>query len=269
MAGQPPLQPDSSGFSNYPRNSYGGGGDPSYNPNQRPPGIYFDFIGIAWKLVQQNLGTWVIAVLLSYAIGYAASVPFSLLANLLVNGSLASPRQPTLTLLGAQLALSLIPSMAVQVVHTGLLYMGVKQARGQVIEIGDLFFGFRRFGSLAISALLYSICVTVGLCLLIIPGILLAGMLVFVPLLILERNMTLQEAYNECISRIGTKGFSIFALMFVAGLTACLGLCLCGVGFLFTYPIYIVTMGLTYNTFYPPIDQPMAYAPIGIEPPRY
>jgi hypothetical protein len=63
--------------------------------------------------------------------------------------------------------------------------------------------------------------------------------------------------------------WGMFIFMFVVGLCAGLGACLCGVGLLFTYPIYVLAVALTYNNFFPPVaNQWAAGQQIGVEPPR-
>jgi hypothetical protein len=52
-------------------------------------------------------------------------------------------------------------------------------------------------------------------------------------------------------------------------LVAVLGYCLCLVGLLFTAPVYLMTLALTYNNFFPGPNS-IAYnqTMIGTEPPR-
>jgi hypothetical protein len=258
--GSPWQQPP--GYSNYPRASQ------SPDPYGRPPGIYFDTIGMAWNLVQANLGTWVLSVLVAGIIMITISVGFSFGANLLLYGGLFYQGPPSITPYITGQLVSLVPNLIVGIFTSSLFYMGVKTARGEQIGVGDIFCGFSCFLPLMIAVFLQQLIVMVGLCLLVIPGIFLIGALAFVPLLVIDRNMNPIEAITESYNVLRQHAWSMFALLFVGALIYFLGACLCGVGALFTHPIYLVIVGLTYNTFYPRVQMVAQQQQIGIEPPR-
>ena len=248
----PPFQ-DPSSYSNYPRE----------NPYQRPPGVYFDAIGQSWNLVKQNLGTWVLAILIFSVLfgGYE----FAFISQ---TGGLNRSQPPNPANFLAFAPIGLIFGILSNVLLAGYFYMGVKQARNEKIELADIFFGFKKPLQIIAGAFLTGIVTVVGTCLCIVPGLYLSGLLLFVPLLILDRNLGPVEAMQECWDKLKPHAWSIFALMFVTGLLAELGACLACVGILFTLPIYFVTMGITYNSFFPRESPNAAYQPIGYEPPR-
>lgn len=254
-----------SGYSNYPRYGYGpSGGD----PYRRPPGVYFDTIGQAWRLFQNNMGTWVGAIVLLWLIEIAIAIPYNIGSNYVLHGSPMGGGD--LTALGIIRAsvIGLVPGCIFSVFHAGLLNMALKEGRCEPTSIGDVFSGIRRFGSLAIAGLLTTLLIYLGIVLLIVPGLFAIGILSFVPLLILDRNMSPIAAIAEVWTTLRQHGFALFALIFLAGLLMCLGFCACCVGVLFTQPIYVLTIGLAYNNFYPRMGvQPSGYQ-IGAEPPR-
>jgi len=260
----PPPQHEQPGFSNYPR----AGGGYSTDPYTRPAGVYFDSIGQAWRMVQANFGTWVPSVLVAGIIAYAVTVPINFGGNYLIYGSVFGSRTFSFTSLIVSVLLGLLQGCITNVMAAGMLFMGVKQARNEQIGVGDIFCGFRRFGSIIIASLLTTIFIELGFCLLLLPGIFLAGAFAFVPLLIVDRDMQPWEAIVASYEALKAHAWAMFALVFVAGLASALGVCACGVGALFTAPIYMVTIGLTYNTFFPPAYAQFGYQPIGIEPPR-
>jgi len=138
----------------------------------------------------------------------------------------------------------------------------------ETIAIGDMFSGFRRMGSLMLGTLISTLAVDIGFALLIVPGIFLMGALVFVPLLILDQGMSPIDEVTRSVDTLKPHAWAMFGLVFVASLLAGLGACLCGVGVLFTAPIYLVTIGISYNNFFPASYGVTAGQPIGIEPPR-
>jgi len=255
----PPWQPPS-GYSNYPREHQ------STDPYRRPPGVYFDSIGQAWSLVQANLGTWVLEGLIFGAIYYAAVFGLEFLMIFSATSRSGIPATSTL-ILGIPLGIAV--GCLMQILMAGQMVMGLKQARNEKIAVGDLFCAFQRGGWVILGMILTSICVFIGMCLCIVPGFFVAGLLMFVPLLIMDRNMTPIEAITTSYETLKPYAWAIFALSFVASLVASLGFCLCGIGGLFTFPIYYVTLGLTYNNFFPR-EAPTVFNQfhIGIEPPR-
>ena len=266
MSDFPPPSQDPSGYSNYPRDIYGGG-DPN-NPYQRPPGVYFDSFSQAWKIAQLNLGTWVLATLVSLFLPYICYIPINFGLNVAIYGSIMGPTAFDMKTFVFSILIGLIPGQVFYIFHTGLLCMGVKQARGEVVVLGDLFIGFRRFGSILLAGVISTIVIYTGLILLLVPGLFVIGLLGFYPIIIIEKNLSPLDALKEVYGKIGSQAWAIFAFMFVGGLMETVSACCCLVPLLFTTPIYIIGMGLTYNNFFPRPRTEFAYQPIGVEPPR-
>jgi len=260
----PPSQP--SGFSNYPRANYTGN---SNSPYQRPPGIYFESIGLAWNLVKANLGLWVGAVLLMGVISYAITAPFTLGGNMVLYGNVLGTQTGfDFTKFLMSMAIGILPGLVQNVLYTGLLYMGVKTARCEPVGIGDLFVGFQKFGSLMMGAMLLDLLYLAGFICFIIPVFYLCGVLAFVQLLILDRKMAPWDAVVASYTALKSDGWMMFLLLLVVGFISGIGVCGCCVGVLFTVPIAIVTIGLTYNNYFPGGFSQMGGAQIGVEPPR-
>ena len=223
---------------------------------------------MAWKLVQSNFAVWIPSVLLTLVVMYAITLPLNFGLNALVFGSWIGPKTQTVANFLTSMAMGMIPGLITNVFTAGLLYMGVKVARNETIGIGDIFGGFRQFLNVVVGMFLMTLIFYVGFALFIIPGIFLSGALCFVPLLILDRNMSPIEAISASYETLKQHAFQMFGLVFIAGLLSALGFCLCGFGVLFTMPIYIVTLGLTYNNFFPQTFAPGFGHQIGVEPPK-
>lgn len=262
MSQIPPIQPPP-GYSNYPRSSYGSG---SY---QRPPGVNFDSISRAFTLAQANLGTWVVTMLVCGALYYA--LVFALDIGFVASGLFFSNGKPVsfdFTFLLLLIPLGLAIACLFHAVFSGLLNMGVKQARYEPISLGDAFACLPDTIPLAVGAFFCFVLTVAGYCLLIVPGIWVSGLLAFVPLLIKDRNLNPVEAIQFSYEQLRQHAWMLFLLVLVAGLIASLGAFLCGIGIILTYPIYFSTLGVAYNDFFPP-DNPIVYnQPIGFEPPR-
>ena len=258
----PPPRQDPSGYSNYPRANF------STGQSQRPPGVYFDAIGIAWRMVQAEMSTWVLTSLVFGILVYAIILPINLGTNILFYGSILGPTIPSATTYAVGILTGLIPGMLIGVIQAGMLNMAVKQARGEPIRVGDMFKGFSHIGHIMLAALITTILTYIGIVLLIIPGMFAIGLFTFVPILIVDQKMTAFEAIETCWKNLKPHALAIFALVFVAALLSGLGVCLLCVGILFTIPIFILTIGLTYTYFFPAAVSTGYNQQIGIEPPR-
>jgi uncharacterized membrane protein len=76
----------------------------------------------------------------------------------------------------------------------GANYVMLRAARDEEIQVGHLFEGFKCYGSALLACLLVSLIVLGGLILLIVPGIIFACKLAFVPFLVVERKMGATDA---------------------------------------------------------------------------
>ncbi len=240
MAEIPPYN-GPGGYSNYPRFEY------NQDPYGRPPGVYFDSIGRAWTLVQANLATWVLSMVIVFALYYGSIICL----ELFVFGGMITAGSRATALPLAIFPIAIVIGCVFQILLTGLMHMGLKQARNEQIGIGDIFSAFPQSVSVVIGMFVTSLIITVGIFLCIVPGLWLSGIFAFVPLLIADKNLTPIEALQLSYDTLKPHAWSLFALVFLSGLVGSLGGCLCGIGLLFTYPIYFVTIGISYNYFFP------------------
>src|SRR5476649_1981759 len=123
------------GYSNYPRQNF-------TDPTGRQPGVYFDNIGKAWSMFQANMGTWVLSVMVGGAMMAAISITATLGINFLLYGTILPVASLTDPRYYVSLVLGLVPSGVAGIFSASLLFMGVKQARGEQIGIVDIFAGF-------------------------------------------------------------------------------------------------------------------------------
>jgi len=260
MSEIPPYQQQPN-YSNYPR----GGGNP--DPYRRPPGVYFDNIGQAITLVQGNLGTWVLATLIAFGSYFVCifAVDFLMIGTMMSTGGRVNPSALLIIY-----PIFFVIALAFQILFAGLLNMGLKQARGEPIVVGDVFSGFPKAINVILAMLVTSILVAVGLLACFVGSWWVAGLLCFMPLLVVDKGLNPIEALQLSWDTLKPHAWGLFALVFVAGLIGGLGMLACGIGLLFTYPVYFSIMGLAYNNFFP-MDAQNEFAynqPIGFEPPR-
>jgi uncharacterized membrane protein len=79
-------------------------------------------------------------------------------------------------------------------VSYGASWVFLKAARGEPFRVQDMFFAYQRFGNVLLANILVSVVVGIGFLLLIIPGIIFACKLAFVPYLVMDRKLEATDA---------------------------------------------------------------------------
>ena len=103
-----------------------------------------------------------------------------------------------------------------QPISYGYQYSTLKVARAERAEVADLFEGFKNYGNVILSSLLTGFLVMLGFIFLIIPGIIAACKLAFVPLLVVDQKLSAMDAIKTSWEMTNGHGFTIFALGFVS-----------------------------------------------------
>ena len=236
---------------------------PHYTPPQQR--VRFEDIGVAFQLLQKQLGAWVGAgAITTFAIA-AIVAPFYIviLASLLRKGESINP----VALIGPALFMVVGILLLSAITTSGLYQMALKQLRGQTLAVSDLFANIRQagpvFGLLLILGFLGGI---VGAILGAIAGPILgpfAGIVTSVPsyilgalsslsvLLVLDQNLSPLDAVKESWAKLKSEIWIALAFILVASMASTLGSIACGVGIIVTLPIYYLSVALMYRNFYP------------------
>lgn len=115
----------------------------------------------------------------------------------------------------------------------GICYAFLKGARGDDVEVSDIFHVFKNYLNALFAHILVGFIIGIGIMFCFIPGILFACKLAFVPYLIVDKKMNVVEAVKE--SWRLTTGHTV--TVFLIGLTSIpiyiAGLMLCFVGVIF------------------------------------
>jgi hypothetical protein len=123
----------------------------------------------------------------------------------------------------------------------------LKAVRGEPFEIRDMFEVFQRNYWNAVAAnLVVGLIIGIGLIFLIVPGIIFACRLAFVPYLVIDREMELTEALNKSWEMTKGYGGQIFLMGVLAVFIAILGVIALLVGVIVSV-IWIMT---AFATFY-------------------
>lgn len=118
--------------------------------------------------------------------------------------------------------------LIVNPVDYGVAFAHLKAARGDKLEIRDMFDSFQNYLNAVLANLLVGVIVGIGFVLVIIPGIIFACKLAFVPYLVVDRKMEVIGAIKESWRMTNGYAWSVFGMgllaipIFIAGLI-CLG----------------------------------------------
>jgi hypothetical protein len=244
-----------------------------YDPTVR----FGDWISEGWRMFTQQWGTW---VLLSFGALFVIALPslamtFGIFALLFADAASRGPYGSSsgapefffpLLIFGSLLMVLVVLPAAVYL-QGGMFNAAFKQLRGGKLEFRDLFSAGDRFLPLLGATILTQIIVMIGAMLCIIPGLIAAGLLMFVPPLIVERRLGVIDAIRESYELTKRKMllFTLFALLLQLIVSA--GSYVCYVGILATYPLFFTITAVAFrdcfgvpgaHTFIPPTPAQLA-----------
>jgi uncharacterized membrane protein len=101
-------------------------------------------------------------------------------------------------------------------VQYGWAFAYLKAARGDKLEIKDMFAAFKNYWNAVLASLLVFIIIVIGLILLIVPGIIFACKLAFTPYLVVDRKMQVIEALEESWRMTGGHAWKVFLIGLLA-----------------------------------------------------
>ena len=241
-------------MSNYPRGGGPGGGG-NYAMPTRGPGVYFDYIGIAWRMLTKNPSVYIVGGLVIFVAIMAVNIPVSIIGQALGgNGYKMDPQTgrmtgPNIGSLPITMVLNLIAGAINTALMTGIALAAIEEADTGQTKFETLFSGFKNFGQLLVGSILYSLAVTLGMVLCIVPGLYLAGALSLTTLIIILEGVAGVDALKLSYTRMKPYAFSMLGLVIVAAIVSSLGLIACCIGVVVTWPLYYIVIGLTYRDF--------------------
>jgi len=98
----------------------------------------------------------------------------------------------------------------------GMFYAYLKAARGENVQVGDMFASKENYWNVVLASLLTNLIIGIGIFMLIIPGIIFACKLAFVPYLVIDKKLDAVKAMQTSWQM--TDGYAIN--IFVMGLLA-------------------------------------------------
>ena len=94
----------------------------------------------------------------------------------------------------------------------GVDWIYLKAIRDQEIDIKEMFIGFNNYVNIILAHLLATAIIGIGFVFLIIPGIIFACRLVFVPFIVMDRNLDAVKAVEKSWKMTAGHGWKIFGM---------------------------------------------------------
>ena len=216
-----------------------------------------DWISEGWKMFSAQWKGWVamslglfcvvaVPMIIFFIFVYAASFA----AALETAGSHASSAAAPLSffLIFGGFFLLMLVMLPLSALLTGSMYKAAfKQLRGGKVEFSDLFSARDRYLPLLGGILLHALLIGIGSMLCVIPGLIVAGLLIFTVPLIIDRKLGVIEAMRVSseMTRPNLLTFTLFA--FLVQLIAGAGSIACYVGLLATWPLMFTMSAAAYR----------------------
>jgi hypothetical protein len=213
------------------------------------PRIRFEAISEAWKFVQAELGTWILATFLFFVITFAFITPIYILAL----GSVMGNPHPQIDAILRMYAI-MIPGMFIGYIGQaiglgGMFNLAMKQVQGYPITIRDFFSTGGSVWSHVGAGLIFVFAVMVGSIACYIPGFIVGGLLMFIHPIIVHQRVGAPEAIRLSWSMLKPHIWTALGFYLLVSLVAGLGALLCGIGLLASYPIYALAISIVYRDF--------------------
>ena len=132
------------------------------------------------------------------------------------------------------------------VIQYGASFLFLKAARNQAFEIKEIFSGFKNYLNVVLAHLLVTAIIVLGFIMLIVPGIILACRLAFVPYLVMDRDMEPIKAVEKSWQMTHGHSWTIFGIGLLAIPIFALGLLMVIVGALFSAMWITITFAALY-----------------------
>jgi uncharacterized membrane protein len=178
------------------------------------PGVGSSY-GNGWR----QLWKYFLELFLIGIIGFVIGIPGG------VGGWSQGAEVPFLGLFGAVYTILLVWP-----VNYGVSFSYLKAARGDRLEIKNMFEAFQSYWNAVLAALLVTVIVIFGFILLIVPGIIFACRLAFTPYLVVDRKMEVIEAVKTSWNMTNGHAGKVFLIGLLAVPICIAGLICFGIG---------------------------------------
>ncbi len=197
-----------------------------------------DVLSEGWEGFKANAGVLIAALIITVVISVFVVAPLNFATNL------AKDHWALVTILS--LIRGIVQTLISVFFQMGLITIGLKIARGQTPEIGDLFANFDKLATGFLVNVLLGIVTTIGFILLIVPGIIVALMTCLSMWFVVDRNLGVLDSIKASIDATRGSLLNLFIFGAVGILLSVIGAIPCGLGLLVAVPVLTVAAAHIY-----------------------
>jgi uncharacterized membrane protein len=128
----------------------------------------------------------------------------------------------------------------------GVSYAYLRAARGEPVDINNMFVVFQNYLNVFLADLLTTIMVVIGFIFLVVPGIYLACKLAFVPYIVVEKKLSAIDAISMSWKMTNGYGWQIFLVGLLAIPVFIAGLICLGIGAVISFMLVSMTLASLY-----------------------
>lgn len=204
------------------------------------PLLQYDVIDQAWRLYKQHWVVWSVAVVI-----------LNFVSSSLVGSAQWFIAHPVIVfhpfpLLAASLFFAAIHGLLL----AGMLRMAENQVHGRAPRLSDMLDLNGMWFDVVLGACLVAILVTIGTSFCLIPGLIASGLFLFtIPLVVVNRFAAV-EAMTQSFTTLKSQWLNATVFHVWLVLVALSGVLLCGVGLLFTLPLYPLSLAILNRQFF-------------------
>lgn len=213
-----------------------------------------EMISLAWQRLSQQMAPWIQSVLVFYVINFGIG-----LVRAAVQVPLQRDRAPgelSPALIGMLLVFGILQALLQSAIVGGFFQMALNHLRGQTITFGDVFKRTDLTGVLFVTTLLTGLASFFGSLLCLIPGLLLSALCIFAVPLVVDRGLSPMDAISTSMKALKDDMWSMLGLVLLLGLAQLGGMLACGIGLLWTTPLYYLAIAIAYRQYFPSEETP-------------
>jgi uncharacterized membrane protein len=211
------------------------------------PLIRFSVIGDAWRLYKQHWFVWSVATLLVLCCDSAIN---GALHGLVKGGKPPGPGGFRLFLPASGVVQFAVYTVVTGFLLGGMIRMASNQLRGRAPRIEDLLSVTDVWFDLLLVGLLCGAAIALGTAVCVIPGFIVFGVLMLAIPLVVERRLPATAAIIQSWHALKSQWLTATFFHVVLAIVSVSGAILCGIGVLFTGPLYSLAIALLFREFF-------------------
>jgi hypothetical protein len=214
----------------------------------RKPQVRFSAIGEAWALLLDRLPLWVLTV---FVVLVCHSVANGVVVSVFGIEGIRGPWPFWIGLKPRGVALEYVVSTVVIGFFLGGMFrMACRQIRGRPVGISTLFSVVDVLPKLFLGLIVLGLVAHIGFAAFVLPGFVVLGVLMFTLPLIVDGGLDAFGAIGQSWQALKYEWLVAAVFHMAAVFFAWVGLCFCGVGFLLTAPLYVMSIAVLYRDFF-------------------